>query len=705
MSDYPIEALLRPPVEYLSAFVSGSAAVVSILAPDAILMVPEVAWACAIVFASISVHRFTQGLKITRYQRGMRRLPLYAVKSKDIPVSHRQLFIGKGFRWTQTHTQRYKDTLNPNFQKYISMGDMYYWVRKKEIAWEDLPILKYMRTLTTIDHPLNPVRPLPPVGGRPTLHAVEPNEDRVWLPLVERVAHTLVLGTTRVGKTRLAEVLITQDIMRGEVVVVFDPKGDADLLKRMYAEAERAGRADDFYVFHLGYPEVSARYNAIGSFSRTTEVATRTTQPLSADGDASAFKAFAWRFTNIVSLALVALGKRPTFDLIRQYVVNIESLFDDYCLFVFSKPTLLSDSVKNYLALELENSSMDEWLKKQEQSIKENQLPINLRGRKKRTVALLNFVKEYRIFEPVLDGLRSAVEYDKSYFDKITASLLPLLEKLTTGKTSALIAPDYYDLEDERPIFDWMQIIRKKGIVYVGLDALSDAEVAAAVGNSMFSDIVSTAGYIYKHGTEHGLGGDEKVMPKICLHADEFNELMGDEFIPLVNKAGGAGIQVTAYTQTFSDIEAKIGSKAKAGQTVGNFGNVIMFRVRETETAELLTKQLPKVEVLTMTAVSSASDSSDPHSSTHFTSSSQDRISSQIVPMIEPSDIIGLPKGQAFALIEGGNLFKIRMPLPVADENELPDFLKILSSRMTQNYHSSEGWWNVSSPHHAMKDF
>jgi hypothetical protein len=36
-----------------------------------------------------------------------------------------------------------------------------------------------------------------------------------------------------------------------------------------------------------------------------------------------------------------------------------------------------------------------------------------------------------------------------------------------------------------------------------------------------------------------------------------------------INKAGGAGFQVTAYTQTWSDVEARIGSRAKAGQIVG----------------------------------------------------------------------------------------------------------------------------------------
>src|SRR3546814_4111642 len=96
---------------------------------------------------------------------------------------------------------------------------------------------------------------------------------------------------------------------------------------------------------------------------------------------------------------------------------------------------------------------------------------------------------------------------------------------------------------------------------------------------------------------------------------------MGDEFIPLINKGGGAGLQVTAYTQTLSDIEARIGNRAKAGQVIGNFNNLFMLRVRETATAELLTRQLPKVEVYPTTIVSGATDSSDIRGATAFTRS------------------------------------------------------------------------------------
>ncbi len=115
-------------------------------------------------------------------------------------------------------------------------------------------ILSFIPKLTQLDSRWNPVRPLPPVGGSAFIHGVEPNEKDAYTPLSERVGHTLVVGTTRVGKTRLAEVYVTQDIHRGDVTIMFDPKGDADLLKRMYMECKRAGRQKEFYVFHLGYP-------------------------------------------------------------------------------------------------------------------------------------------------------------------------------------------------------------------------------------------------------------------------------------------------------------------------------------------------------------------------------------------------------------------------------------------------------------------
>ena len=711
MATYTLESLLRPPVELFTTAVCYVAAALCIGAPWAFALTPLFGLVAALGFAYIGTVRLLQARVVLRYQANLRRLPHYTMTSTEMPISNERLFIGRGFRWTQKHTQRLADTYLPQYASYVEPTKLYTRARLAEERLEFAPFpLKAITKLTSWDSSWNPARPLPPVGGLPRLHGIEPDEQNVSLPLGERVGHTIVFGTTRVGKTRLAEVFITQDIRRThrrgrrvhmgrrsqarhrwahrqqpaqaadhEVVIVFDPKGDADLLKRMYVECERAGRLDEFYVFHLGWPDISARYNAIGRFGRISEVATRIAGQLSGEGNSAAFREFAWRFVNIIAQSLVALGRRPDYEQIRRHVINIDELFVEYAQKYFAEHD--PKAWETIVALEAK--------------IDRKNLSFAMKDRPLRVVAIDQYLTQKRINDSVMDGLRSAVRYDKTYFDKIVASLLPLLEKLTTGRIAELLAPDYLDLNDQRPIFDWMQVIRKRAVVYVGLDALSDTEVAAAVGNSMFSDLVSVAGHIYKHGIDDGLPGHMaggKV--RINLHADEFNELIGDEFIPMVNKAGGAGIQVTAYTQTLSDIEAKIGSKAKAGQVIGNFNNLFMLRVRETATAELLTNQLPKVQIYNSTPASSANDSVN--GKTAFTSNTNDSVQLTSVPMIEPAHVVGLPKGQCFALIEGGNLWKIRMPLPANDPDDvLPASLQDIATGMRRSAAASSEWWEA----------
>ncbi|EBM5749459.1 conjugative coupling factor TraD, PFGI-1 class [Salmonella enterica] len=679
---YVIEALLRPVVELNTAVVAGMAAYVCVQAPWAVALAPSVSYVTASGFAVLSVVRARQGMKILRYRRNLTRLPRYVMSAGQIPVSRQRLFLGRGFRWTQKHTQRLQDTLRPEVAKYLQPGWLYQTARWLEMRTEhSAPGLgKLLRT----DSPLNPVRPLPPVGGNPVLHGIEPNEQDVWLTLLERVGHTIVYGTTRVGKTRLAELLVTQDIRRGEVTIVFDPKGDADLMKRVWAEAHRAGRGDALYIFHLGWPEISARYNAVGRFGRVSEVASRVAGQLSGEGNSAAFREFAWRFVNIIARALVALGERPDYTLIMRYVNNIADLYIRYAEKVIREQL----------------PSLQAQIQNNEQVLADDDVPRNMQGQPDAVriwsiEVALSSEEGKQLYDPILDGLRSAVRYDRTYFDKIVASLLPLLEKLTTGKTAELLAPDYLDMSDSRPIFDWEQIIRKKAVVYIGLDALSDSEVASAVGNSMFADLVSVAGHIYKHGIHAGLPGEGDSKVPINLHCDEFNELMGDEFIPLINKGGGAGMQVTAYTQTSSDIEARIGNAAKTAQVQGNFNNLIMLRVRENRTAELLTTQLPQVEIYTKTLVSGHQDT-DISAGQDFTSSTQDRVGTVKVPLLEPADVVTLPKGQAFALLEGGQLWKIRMPLPAGDVDDklMPQSIAKIAEEMRRNYHSGEAWWN-----------
>lgn len=655
MSQPVFDNRLRPAVEMLVAIILLTTAIMLILRAGRLSpLMPELAIWSALVLIVLALYRFYQGWGILQYRSNLKRLPTYGLDAAAIPMSRHKLFLGKGFQWTQTHSQRLVEARSPDGRVWIQPGKLYQWARALEIRHEHNPRMQWLLNLTRSPAGWNVVKPLPPVGGDPALHGVGVEDERdIWIDLGDRVAHTLVLGTTRVGKTRLAELLVTQDIRRGEIVVVFDPKGDTELLARMWAECKRAGRLEQFHIFHLGFPDISERYNPVGSFGRITEVASRIAGQLPGSGNSATFKEFAWRFTNIVSNALVALGRRPDYTAIARYVTNIEPLMMEYYAFWFDR-----EGIENWR----------EQVNTIAQNIDPKTLTMALKSRDFKAIAYTQFAKSRDLYDPVADGLRSAFEYDKTYFDKLTASLLPLLEKLTSGKSGELLAPDYADRHDPRPILDWMEVIRAKGVVYVGLDALSDAEVAGAVGNSMFADLTSIAGQLYKHGDNLGLpelAGHKRA--RIAIHADEFNELVGNEFIPLLNKAGGSGVQVTAYTQTASDIEAGIGEKPKAGQIVGNLNTLIMLRVKNEETAAVLTDQLAKVRIYTKTAQSAATDNNDPASSVDFTTSNSDRITEAEADILTPADLVQLPKGQAFALLDGGKLFKLRLPLAGAD--------------------------------------
>ena len=244
----------------------------------------------------------------------------------------------------------------------------------------------------------------------------------------------------------------------------------------------------------------------------------------------------------------------------------------------------------------------------------------------------------------------------------MVASALPLLEKLTSDTLRALLSPVAGSF-DKRPIVDFKSVICQQGIFYIGLNTLTDPEVASAVGKAMFADLTSTAGRFYKYGRGYGLPGVKEDY-KISIHADEFNALITDQFIERQNKGRGAGFEITAYTQTISDIAASLGGNlSKARQSIGNFGNKVMLRVEDKETADLITSQIQTGTVFSVTTESRVTDSSNPDSPEQFKSMSSDKIAGKERPLVSQADIQSLPISHAFAVLEGGWLYKLRFPL------------------------------------------
>ncbi len=715
MSDQPKEVLLRDIYEYVPASAYVLAAVFLLLASELAFVIPTVAFALATLFFLRAAVLFRRGWRVKRYQKRLVNLPVYRMRVSELPVSSKVQYLGLGFAWTGVHTQRVYDLTQSENSKYTAKSRGYERARNLEVKLEHSRWWRWIAAFTSAARHdpkplcigflcfkialwrLNPWEPVPPLEGDAWLHSVGlyEGEGPIWQDLGNRVGHTLVEGTTRVGKTRLAEVIICQDILRGDVVIVIDPKGDADLLLNMYAAAIRAGRADKFFFFHLGYPEISAQYNPIGSYGRITEVATRIASQMPGEGQSAAFREFVWGYVNQVAKGLTGIGEVPNYPLIKQYSQHLEPLY----IRLIDK--LLGEKMPGYQA-ELKRYQEIMRLEKAEQrraaGLMDDYSRIN---RDRDAIARYLLFKHHADRLPLSDlerdtaqSLTKAFLTDQQYLSKLIASLDPFLEKMTTGAVAKLIAPDF--LDPSRDVFDWTGIMLSGGIVYVGLDALSDQEVARTVGSSMLADLTSQYGRIYKEGRSQGLPdipGARRDRP-IRVHIDEANEPADKNLIPSLNKAGGANVSVTAYTQTSSDFEARLGNKAYAAQMLGNFNTLIFFRVQDEATAKILIEKQRKVNVGHVLTYSGATDSSDVHSSVDFVSSTQSREQRQQMEMLTVTDLTKLPKGQFFMIMNGNQLYKGRVPWLIPARGEMvPENIREVAARMRHNYSSRIPDW------------
>ena len=613
---YPVECLLRPLVELPTAVVSLGAAIAIGLMPDLFWLPTAVPagvewwrvlaagqWVVVAGLTLNSAVRFRQAWRIAQYQRGLRALPKYEMTGDDVPFSPNQLFLGNAFKWDERHTRRIFEASREASQPFLKphASDAWFGVRANGDE-----------------------------GGNPAMHGVGGLEHESNQPLLlsnaDRMGHILVVGTTGVGKSRLAELLVNQDIRRGGPVIVLDPKGDKELMMQMYTSCLSAGRETDFLCFHLAYPEFSARYNPFGNFARITEIAGRIRESLPDTGNSAAFAEFAWSFVNVIAVTLNSLGRRTTIKSLLTHATNIESLVADYL------KVLLDKAAPNWRA------ELDDEVLSVAEKLKKNQLPRAYVDRDPKTIAMITMVERYKLVDDVAERVLKTFGYDRAYHDKLVSSLFPLLQKMSTGNIAEILSPDYDDTTDPRPILDFESAIRANKVVYIGLDALTDSTVAKAIGSSMFADITSLAGRIYNFTRGQGLSdGVARNHHRVSIHADEFNESVGDSFVPLLNKARGAGFDVTAYTQSRADITVGMGDVSKGKQVEDNFNTLIMLRVRSEETAKLLVDQLPEVKVPTVMWGSASNDTSQP--GVDFSSSQTQRTSEERTKLITAANL------------------------------------------------------------------
>jgi conjugal transfer pilus assembly protein TraD len=448
-------------------------------------------------------------------------------------------------------------------------------------------------------------------GGHPALHAVGQDIEQVLVvPWSELVGHVLVTGTTRSGKTRLLEVLASEAIRGPGAVVILDPKGDRELLARCAAEAHRQGRP--FALITPAFPQQSARINVLDTATTPAEVSARIRALMPSGGARGSdpfFEEYPLALLERLATVQAALGQAWTLEGL--YTVSVLRVHMEHLLAAY----------------------------------------LTQRGYGGQP-GLPQLIRQYRASGPpdlVADALIDDLEKPRDHFTKVTSNLIPAFRGVVGEPLGPLFSTIPADVT-------WTRIVDEGMVVYVALAAMLLGDIANRIGRVILQDLVGFLGRRYAYD-------EVTTAPPITVLIDEFGDVAYPLFTNALNKGGGANARFILAQQSLADAEAAMGP-AQARRVLDNLNTKIWCRLADDRTAAeateglgLCTVRLPDTGVgLSYGGVGGLSGSS------------HRRLAAKDVPLIRPSWLTALPRGEAFVRMKG-EVWKLRVPLltPVPD--------------------------------------
>ena len=458
--------------------------------------------------------------------------------------------------------------------------------------------------------------------GLSAIDGLESRKKDIWVSEKTLEGGTLIVGTTQAGKGVLLTSLVTQAILRGESVIVIDPKMSSRLQNAVTAAAKLARRSPPLF-FHPNHPE-GLRINPLTHFERPSEIASRITAVMS---DSGPFTSFAWSAVNVVVDLLVHVGQTPSIAAIESVLTGD---FEDLLL-----EAAELDCGEDYFDMLVSEAKV------KGKKGREGVLDVLERAR-----------VEERLSEATLKGA-STYAHDPVHF----ASLMPVLAMLTSGALRQTLSP-----RDDDPLaMSLSEIIAQRKILYVCLNSLPDPTVAGAIGSILLADLASCAGERYNNTSIS--------RNTVSLFVDECSNTINRSLIEILNKGAESGLRTTCAMQTVADLAARLGSTDEARMALGNFNSLVALRTKDRLTQEFVAETFGRTYIAnTAATLTSASDTAHPG---HFTAGASRQITVSREEII-PCDVLGkLPNCEFFASLAGGRLIKGRTPILIPDEDLL----------------------------------
>lgn len=586
------------------------------------------------VCGSMAVYRGYFGKRIVEKKLLLSGTDVEVFPAKNLlnamPKIGANLWLGRGWRWTPEHTA------------------IAYEMRKRTPE-EIYPPKWWLKLAKAKKDPYTS-------RGLPWIHGMNTEEEDVLVPIEAFKGHCAIIATTGAIKTRLAALIITQLIAKGDVVIVIDPKGDKELREIMRQACAHVGKPEKFLMLHPSFASQSVRLDLLKNWERSSQVASRLGLVLGSSND-DTFAQFCWSAIHRINCGMKYVGERASILSLKRCMesrVNVEILAKRMLEKYFKevRPDLL-------------NRVNEERNKAAASAGKNN------RGQLQTSFPeLTGMVNVFNIDvtdkDDDIQGVVTILNSSQEWFGKMITSILPLLTKLTTDDLKGLLSPDYDDIDDPRPIMDSKRVVEGGHALYVGTDALADPSIGKATAAMLIAETASVAAEIYNHGIEDRLipeGASKPPVRRIHLFIDEWGDAMCEPLVQQANKGRGADVMVWAMGQTIADLEVAFGGdKAQAKRFMGNMNNLIIGAVQDPDTQKVISEQLSTTSIKIMNQSKAFGGRSD-DGGMEYAANMGFSTSETEVPLVSPDILRNMEDLHFIASVNRTQTWKGRIPV------------------------------------------
>ncbi len=339
--------------------------------------------------------------------------------------------------------------------------------------------------------------------GFSAIHGLGEETD-IYQPLTHVSGHTLILGTTGAGKIRLFDLLISQAVLRGEAVLIFDPKGDEELERNAQRACEVIGKPQLFVSVRLSDPKHSAKMDPLANFEETAELASRIKCLLGPNDDV--FSKYAAAFATSIFEGMLTAGEKPTLENLFKYVQS-GSLASLVSRMVASLASQKEDYESN-VRIALPTNEFPEGIS----GVDVIKGSVSLSGSKRRAAVILtDFQKaqywaayfRHFLLEEETRTVRNAAsvisffEHDPEHLGKMLSNLTAALTDLTSGELGTIVNPKPHAPGEN--FLNLKDLTHGRRVVYIGLDTLQYQSAGRSLGAILLSDLAQVAADRYNY--------------------------------------------------------------------------------------------------------------------------------------------------------------------------------------------------------------